>query len=52
LDRIKGECSIPRDVIDTGEGSIPNDVFDVDESDVESDRHDPDFRPSPKGTPY
>nr|GEV84414.1 hypothetical protein [Tanacetum cinerariifolium] len=28
------------------------DVFDVDESHVESYRHDPDFKPSPKGTPY
>ncbi|GJX20684.1 FAR1-related sequence 5-like protein [Tanacetum coccineum] len=58
-----GKGSIPRDVIDTGEGSIPTDVFDVgegsntraqeeiDESDVESYRHDPDFRPSLKGTP-
>ncbi|GKE40293.1 FAR1-related sequence 5-like protein, partial [Tanacetum coccineum] len=45
---------------DIGEGSIPNDVFDVGEGSNttaqekidESDRHDPDFRPSPKGTPY
>ncbi|GJX70660.1 FAR1-related sequence 5-like protein [Tanacetum coccineum] len=56
------EGSIPRGVFDVGEGSIPIDVQDVniestegqeqiDLSDIESYRNDPDFAPTPKGTP-
>ncbi|GKC59509.1 FAR1-related sequence 5-like protein [Tanacetum coccineum] len=58
-----GEGSIPRDVFDVGEGSIPKDVQDVniesiegqeqiDLPDIESNRNDPDFAPTPNGTPY
>ncbi|GJU30473.1 FAR1-related sequence 5-like protein [Tanacetum coccineum] len=57
------DISIPRDVFDVGEGSIPRDVQDVniesiedqeqtDLSDIESYRNDPDFAPTPNGTPY
>nr|GEW72126.1 hypothetical protein [Tanacetum cinerariifolium] len=46
------EGSFPRDVIETGEGSVPTDVLDVDVSDNQSYRNDPDFSPTPNGTPY
>nr|GEW65288.1 retrovirus-related Pol polyprotein from transposon TNT 1-94 [Tanacetum cinerariifolium] len=63
-EKAKREGSIPRDVIETGEGSIPTDVLDVgegsntrahEEIDVshnESYKYDPDFAPTPNGTPY
>ncbi|GJX81731.1 hypothetical protein Tco_0331212 [Tanacetum coccineum] len=51
-DHDTGEGLIPNDVFDVGEGSNTTAHEEIDESDVESDRHDPDFRPSPKGTPY
>nr|GEV63384.1 protein FAR1-related sequence 5-like [Tanacetum cinerariifolium]GEZ21800.1 protein FAR1-related sequence 5-like [Tanacetum cinerariifolium] len=40
------------DMIDTGEGSIPRDVIKIDVSYNESYRQDPDFAPTPNGTPY
>nr|GEY70461.1 hypothetical protein [Tanacetum cinerariifolium] len=40
------------DMIDIGEGSILIDVIKIDVSDNESYRNDPDFVPTPNGTPY
>nr|GEY59618.1 hypothetical protein [Tanacetum cinerariifolium] len=63
-DKVRGTPDDYRDVIETGEGSIPTDVLDVGEgsntrayeeidvSDNESYRYNPDFAPTPNGTPY